>query len=406
MEAEPTTTTFLKNKPGPLVDVCQQDWVTDVYLRLAQKNKLKANDPEQVNQRFDEVWRAFFESNDVSCVNLVIREEISRGPSPFSSITAPIDLVKWIDLFCFGNYEQMKLNYFAKFHHCRWYHDDEATDPKLNILNVGDVGSMLETIRKTCPSGVLGSPLTGRDSGLYYVPPMNDILTIQEKVPSVYLGIVKDQSKTDDAAESLKFYKSRLTCGKISTLYFGIDDETKETKVTQVISGVQGSYLLSTTEEDVANADRHLLSRFILLPSVDIGEKKGEEGASFEIHQELHRYYYIVECMARSKVIPIELETARQVIDQTSEIMHRDTGTPILNSRQKNNILELARTMCILNAIWCTMTSEQFKYLQLDPVTGDYVGFNPRIFLEGVFPLLVISTDMIIQSMTLLSSTW
>jgi hypothetical protein len=123
-------------------------------------------------------------------------------------------------------------------------------------------------------------------------------------------------------------------------------------------------------------------------------------------HQEVHRIFGIVADMTRKEWAKIGgLDFARVMIDAVLDKLHSPTyATNNIVKREK--VLELCKCMCISYAVWYGLSAKEVRYLQRDPVSGEFVGFNPRVLLDGILPKLVITKEMVEDALSLLSCLW
>ena len=463
-----------------------EDWMLerDVYLRMCALNKLafraldrvyfdqktrqipahkyaayKTEKNRLITSMVIEVWNEFFTSPDVSYANEGVRLDWKKATvqivdgkkrithSHHTRVTR-LDVLPYhqYKIWCYElfsvvldvhyNYKIMYNNYTAKYHHCRW--QVGSTDPKLNIINHGDnMGGksfILTNVKKTCPS-MIGDMVTQITDKAFHVDRnLNDMLIIIEEMENKYLGISTGPGRGaagSGDSDALAFFKNRLTSGIASVIHFFLDEENNNRRdCKQAKSSCQGSYLCATNAR-LADADRHLLSRFTLQsvpksfgdkskngPKAGSSDKKPEFGTEtrqheviYEEHKDIHRLYYLTEqCIKSGTMVNnaygVSIDGANLMISMILNKMHLEYGIPTDNGRKRNSIIEMARCMCIAYACWNALTSPALRHLQYDPMTGDYIGINPRVVLFGIMPHLVITKDMVIDSLTSLSGQW
>ena len=465
-----------------------EEWMLkrDVYLRMCALNKkaFRALDREYFDQRTRkipkekyaaykteknrhitaatvEVWNEFFTSPDVSYANEGIRGDWIKATasivdgkkqinhSHHTRVTR-LDVLPYhqYKVWCYElfavvldvhyNHKIMYNNYTAKYHHCRWQVD--STDPKLNIINHGDnMGGksfILRNVKKTCPSMVGDMVTQITDKAFNVDRNLNDMLIIIEEMENKYLGIMPGGGKSGPSggsgeSDALSFFKNRLTSGISAVIHFFIDEEHNNRRdCRQANSSCQGSYLCATNAK-LADADRHLLSRFTLQsvpksfgdknkngPKAGSGDTKPQFGTEnrqhdiiYEEHKDVHRLYYFVEQCIKSNVINnnaygASIDGANLMISTILNKMHQDHGIPTDNGRKRNSILEFARCTCLAYACWNAYTSPALRHYQYDPLSGEYIGINPRMIIFGVFPFLLVTKDMVIDALTSLSGLW
>lgn len=405
-------------------------------------------------------WHTFFTAEDVSAATQGIRSDLVRVTTDItngrkkiqlshvakaSSIDArPYHQFKiWLyALFCViiqlhYNFKNMAINYFSKFHHCRYYYDHN--NPKLNCLNHGDHSGgksfmLIMGVKKTCPSRVCSMLTKMTDNAFNIDRNLDDMLIVVEEMEDKYLGIGNGSSskgRSGGAAasggEALNYYKGRLTSGQAITLAMCQDEEGMKAgrDSKENYCSCQGNYLVATNAR-LADADRHLLSRFMLVSvpkamgsadsvakreALEFGTNRHTDEIIFQQHKDIHSVYFMVEMFIKSNVLGndvygVTVDGAKIMIGRILDAYSRIYNISTSNQRKRNDVLEMARCMCISYAVWNMLTSPLLQYLQYDPVHGDYIGFNPRCILEGVFPFLVITKDMVFDSLLTNSGIW
>lgn len=394
------------------IDVTEEEWrlIDDIYARIGKLNQAipVPRSQELITEMVHEVWREFFESNDVSRSSKGIRYDLNKQHTQIFADDAALDRIdhfldtrddttdplsfddfmKWVTELSHGDII-LEANYFAKFHHCRWYED--ATEPKLNYMNVssGRTGTSyrLALISRTCPSGVVQ---LAAESAFNTDVNLNDALVISEET-SHYMLFPKSQGSDGTNSNTLNRFRNTLTTSKMSTLSFFIDSENGNRRDMKVVyKSTQGTYMLASNA-NLTDADPHVLSRFVVVNVPPLGvivNRPVITDRQIAQHRDLHRIYYIVECMCKSNVVSVDTTGADMFCTEIGDPQH-------LTARQKHLVLEMARTLCITSTVWCVMVSPEFKHLQCDKKHGKYIGLNPRIFVEGIFPLLVVTKQMV-----------
>lgn len=466
-----------------------EEWMLerDVYLRMCVLNKkmFRLLDNEFFNQKtskipderyaeyktekgrcvtaaFVEVWNEFFTSIDVSYANEGIRGDWTKAMVQIldgkkqinhahKTRVTRLDVLPYhqYKIWCYElfavvldvhyNHKIMYNNYTAKYHHCRWQVD--STDPKLNIINHGDnMGGksfILKNVKKTCPSMVGDMVTQITDKAFNVDRNLNDMLIIIEEMENKYLGIQPGPGNksggggsSSGESDALSFFKNRLTSGISAVIHFFLDEENGNRRdCKHAKSSCQGSYLCATNAK-LADADKHLLSRFTLqsVPKSfgdknkngpkagndkkpQFGTEDRQHDIIYEEHKDVHRLYYFVEQCVKSNVINnnaygVSIDGANLMINSILNDMHHEYGIPTDNGRKRNAILEFARCACIAHACWNAFTSPVLAHYQYDPLSGEYIGINPRMVIHAVFPFLIITKDMVIDALTSLSSSW
>lgn len=404
-----------------------------------------------------EVWNEFHKNGDVSYANEGIRDDWEKSTTELSNGKKRINHshstrisrlnvrpYHQYKIWCYNlfavillihyNFKLMYNNYTFKYHHCRYYYD--STDPKNNAINAGDnMGGksyMLRGVKKTCPSRV-GDMVTVMTPQAFNVDRnLNDMLIIIEEMEGKYLGINSGGGKSGSAQpndDAVNFFKSRLTSGETMVLEFFKDEEHGNRRdCKQSRSSCQGIYLCATNAK-LADADKNLLSRFIILSvpknfGDNSGSSKGNDkiilqaalddrrkDVLYEQHRDIHRLYFFTEQCIKSNVLNncaygVSIDAANIFINQILDDLSCDFKIPTSNNRKRNAVLEMARSMCIAFACWNALTSPVLEYLQYDPITSEYLGINPRLIARGIFPFLIITKDMVIDALTSLSTIW
>lgn len=409
------------------MDITEEEWMLqrDIFLRIAKQNEtvVVPRDTVITAAMAIEVWHAFFENNDVSIAALGIRHDLTsvttiseEGNScihhSFKHVAEndanDIGFQHWMIALCRGD-RCTEICYFAKFHHCRWY--TSSSNPKLNCLVVTNDTSktdvMFNTIKRTCPTRV-GDMETNMTAQSFNIDRnLNDLLVIMEEVSDRYLGGKSDASANKN--DALNYFKSRITNGiAITSSYFLDETNNNRLDVKYARSSCQGNYLMASNVR-ITDADAHLISRFMVLPAPETKEADTDEEISathFKQHKDLHRVYYLIECMDKSGVVKVEMAGARSMIKDALDTMERNSGIQTSNTRKRNNVLEMARCICIASVVWHVMVSPKFNYLQYHPQSGKYIGLNPRVLVEGIFPLLVVTKSMVTRALVLLANQW
>lgn len=396
-------------------DITEDGWQLekDVYLRIRKLNNgFSTRSPVIVGAMAIEVWHAFFTSNDVSFATVGIRDDLKRTTSLKLDDSKCIDhflkpegstasysfaeFTDWVTAFCGGD-AAMEVNYYAKFHHCRWF--ENSIYPKINCFNVcaslGKTSLMLRTIHRTCPTGVscIGYG-GGPDSAFNVDRTLDDMLIIAEEAPN-FMFTNRQKKGHNNASDASNMMKSKLTTGVMTVAHFFINEEEnnkRDMKYAKV--SVQGNYLMATSN-DLLSTDRHVLSRFLVVPrnNPDTESNKELKFSDLQLAQQrdLHRVYYIIECMTKSKVIEVNTEGARALINEMQ----------FGNDIKRNNALEMARILCIASVVWRVMMSPEFAHLQYHPQNNQYIGLNVRVLVEGIFPLLIVTKQMVTHAISL-----
>ena len=336
------------------------------------------------------------------------------------------------------NYGIMNLLYFCRFHHCRYYYNHD--NPKLNpfIYGFGNTGKsfMFGIIEKICPTGVC-KPLSkmtanwsqtneNRDEKLYLFNEFqNSFLGVNDK----FAGAAA--AANSNADDRVNYLKNMLTSGKSSTSsgVFGDDGSRKNVDSTASLQ----LNIFAASNSALHALDKDILARLLII-SVPlmindsggvkhhqnelIAKEKLKNGqVMYEQHKMIHRVYYLTEQMIKSGVLydhdmGVTSEFALIAINRILNDLQTEYGIQTGSDRKRNAVLEIARSMCIAAASFNALTSVLLRYLQYHPTQVDenndpvFIGFNPRVMFEGVFPFLVILKDHVIDALLSSRSIW
>ena len=343
------------------------------------------------------------------------------------------------------NYKIMFILWMASKHHCRWY--PYCNSPKLNVIlsGTGMAGKshMLQAVKQILPTGVGDMVTHITDQAFNTDRNMNDMLLIYEEFQNKYLGYASgggsggkndgDGSGSGGTSagsdkDTTNFFKARLTSGATTTMSWFENEETgmRDMKISK--SHCQGN-IIGASNNNFTGADVNVMTRFILLSvpksksqheghrpqdkaKFIFGSDNSQNNAIYEQHKELHRVYYMMEQMIKSRVIEdnvygVNVDGGRILIDMILDHLQKRYGISTGDVRKRNHILELARTMALSYAVWMGLMSPLTRYLQYDPHDPTkFIGLNPRVLMEGIMPFMVITKDMVFDAITSLSSLW
>lgn len=344
------------------------------------------------------------------------------------------------------NYKIMWILYMARLHHCRWQVD--CNSPKHNIIlsGTGMAGKshMLQSIKKILPTGVGDMVIHITDQAFNVDRNMNDMLLIYEEFQNKYLGYSGGGGgggkNTSDGGgggggvsagsdkDTTNFFKARLTSQATTTMSWFENEETgmRDMKISK--AHCQGS-MMGASNNDFTYADSNVMSRFILLSvpkskaqhegnrpqdktKFQFGTDTTQNRAIYEQHKELHRVYFLVEQMIKSNVLGenvygVNVDGGRIMRDLILDHLQKRYGISTGDVRKRDHILEMMRSMALSCAVWIGLTSCLTRDLQYDPHDpSKFIGFNPRVITEGIFPFMVVTKDMVFDAITALSSLW
>lgn len=403
-----------------------------------------------------EWWVEFFKNGRVSMAHLGIRQDLEGKPTPegkrkrygrvipvanFNIKTRPYGIFKeWVygyfrDYAAINHhYRTMNALYFARFHHCRSYAPG-AKNPKLNMVlhgqGMGGKSHRLNAVKDACPTAVPNS-ITHWTAQIFNTDMnLNDMLIIYEELSNKLIapsagkgGGGSSEAANDDARNN---FKEQTTAGETKTASYFQDEETGDRKVKFSKCQCQ-NVILGATNNDLTHTDPNVISRFIVesVPKsknehvgtraqdlmrhrMGIDTRKAE--LIVEEHREVHRVYFMIEQLIKSGILGdtyygVSIDGADTLIKEILDMNEAKYGIKTGDVRKRNHVIEMSRCMCIAYACWYGLCSPLTRHLQHDPVTNEFIGFNPRVILEGIVPQLVIVKDMVIDTLTTLPCLW
>jgi hypothetical protein len=333
------------------------------------------------------------------------------------------------------NYKTSDILFHARYHHCRAY-PPHCKDPKMNVLlsGQGTAGKShkLGATKDACPSGVAEGITHMTNQAMNVDQNMNDMLIINEEMSNKLIspsGGKGGAAGTSEAAndDARNNFKERSTAGVTVTLAFYQDEETGERKAR--ISKCQcQNVILGATNNDLSDSDPNVMSRFIIISvprsnNQVIGNRpqdknrlemaKDETKHSYlqEQVREVHRVYYMVECMVKAGILGntsfgVAIDGAQLYMMRILDMLQAKYGIATNDIRKRKHVIEMARCKCISYACWYGLTSPLTRHLQYDVYTGEFIGFNPRVLLDGIMPYLVVTKDHVIDAISALSCLW
>lgn len=342
------------------------------------------------------------------------------------------------------NYKIMWILYIARLHHCRWKVDCNSPSHNVILSGTGMAGKshMLQAIKKILPTGVGDMVTHITDQAFNVDRNMNDMLLIYEEFQNKYLGYSggggggKNGSdggggggvSAGSDKDTTNFFKARLTSGATTTMSWFENEETgmRDMKISK--AHCQGS-MMGASNNDFTYADANVMSRFILLSvpkskaqhegnrpqdknKFQFGTDNTQNRAIYEQHKEIHRVYFLVEQMIKSNVLGenvygVNVDGGRIMRDLILDHLQKRYGISTGDVRKRDHILEMMRSMALSCAVWIGLTSILTRDLQYDPHDETkFIGFNPRVITEGIFPFMVVTKDMVFDAITALSSLW
>jgi hypothetical protein len=119
----------------------------------------------------------------------------------------------------------------------------------------------------------------------------------------------------------------------------------------------------------------------------------------------------MVECMIKSGTLGnttfgVAIDGAQIYMTRILDLLQSKYGIATNDIRKRKHVIEMARCMCISFACWYGLTSPLTRHLQYDVYTNEFIGFNPRVLLDGIMPYLVVTKDMVINAISCLSCLW
>ncbi len=340
------------------------------------------------------------------------------------------------------NYKIVRLLYFSKGHHSRWHPD--CNNPKLNIILQGNgmagKSRAIQFTKKTCPTGV-GDMVTHITDHAFNVDRnLDDIYLMYEEFQNKFLGYSSGAGSKSGSSggtgggvsagsdkDTCNFFKARLTSGRTSTFaWCENDDGQRDVRISH--ASVQGN-LVGASNNDFTDADMNVLSRLILVSVAKakfdteglrpqdrtksiMGMDTEQDREIFEQHKEIHRIQFMTEKMIQSNILGdniygVNMEGAKIQINAILDILQKHYGVMTNDVRKREYVYELARLMCVNQAVFLGLMSSITRYLQKDPFDSKIdIGFNPLVMLEGIIPFLVAVKDHVIDGLTSLSCLW
>jgi hypothetical protein len=405
-----------------------------------------------------EFYDEFFTSNKVSLANIGIRNDLfgvkqgvkdigkrhigMRMPvSKFNMQVRPYHAYKmWVYSYFVEhdginhNYKTSDILFHARYHHCRSY-PPHSKDPKMNVLlsGQGTAGKShkLGATKDACPSGVAEGITHMTNQSMNVDQNMNDMLIINEEMSNKLISpsTGKNGNGTSEAAndDARNNFKERSTAGVTVTLAFYFDEETGERKAR--ISKCQcQNVILGATNNDLSDSDPNVMSRFIIISvprskndvignrpqdkqRLEMAKDETKQSLMQEQVREVHRIYYMVECLIKSGILGntmfgVAIDGAQIYMTRILDLLQAKYGIATNDIRKRKHVIEMARCKCISFAVWYGLTSPLTRHLQYDVYTGEYIGFNPRVLIDGILPYLVVTKDMVIDAISSLSCLW
>jgi hypothetical protein len=287
----------------------------------------------------------------------------------------------------------------------------------------------LQSVKDACPTGV-SDGITHLSAQAFNVGQnMDDMLIVNEEMSNKLISPATGKGGTSEASNDdvRNNFKERSTGGVTASLIFYTDEETGERKAKLHKCSCQ-NVILGATNNDLSDSDPNVMSRFIIISvprskndivgnrpidkdRLEIGKDENKSIAMQEQIREVHRIYYMVECLCNSGILGntffgINVDGGRTYIYKILDVLQSKYGIPTGDTRKRKHVVEMARCMCISYACWFGLTSPTTRHLFYDPYTGEYIGFNPRVLLDGILPYLVVTKDMAINAITSLNCLW
>jgi hypothetical protein len=415
-------------------------------VRVSQLAQYKRDTREYMEAALVEFWEHFFESPKVSHAGAEIRKDLRQNLArggyhgrvtpifPFD-VQARIYHQYKLQLYkYFSDYAGITYHYkimdalwHAACHHCRYYQPG-CKDCKLSIImgGDGDVGKSfrLDVVKKSMPPGVCESVSRMTHAALLTGQNFSDFLILSEEMAAELVGSA--DSKGDTRVEDARnIHKEVKTNHQTTTMAYHQDDEGN--RMYKMHKSMCQSNTLGATNINMAKMDQSVASRHIIfavpgttgqVEGTSAHEKeKQPDGQSKAMLDELlnqkkyeREVYYMVELLTRSgvsgdSVFGVEVGGARILINKILDQMQREYGVATHKPRKRKHVLEMARVLCIASTVWYVLVAPELRHLQHDPVTGVFIGLNPRVLL-AIIDRLVITTDHVVDALTMLSGLW
>lgn len=416
-------------------------------IKEGKKKEFDAEKHEFIIAAVVEMWDEFLNHPEVTLANQGIRDDLKRNKDGILGDCLPLNKYNirarsyhQYKLWNYGffadigainhHYKVMDAIYFAKFHHCRYYVPG-CKDPKLYLamLGVGMGGKThrLNIVERSCPTGVC-IKMSHTTANFYNTGGnLNDFLVINDEMPATIFGDAS--GKTDVSVDNVRNQaKERMTGGETLTGAFHTDDEGNR-MIKFFKCQCQGGFLGASNMRIEETADASISSRIFsmyvprsmydTMGNTANDKDKAESGRSiqdinktWEEHKQIHRVYYIMECIVKSGILGdntfgLEVEGARTIIKKTLDRLHTEYRIPTNDPRKRKAILEMARCKALAHAVWIGLTDPKHRHLFYDPYDPTkYIGFNPRVIIYAIMPEMVIKIDHVLDSLSCLSCLW
>ena len=407
-----------------------------------------------------ELFHEFLSNPNVSIANKGIRRDLLSGIAPNggkkthlglrmpqSKFENPVRMFHAYMLDLYGyftevegishHFKTMNLLWHAKYHQARTYAPGSC-DPKNNVIQLGQgmVGKSKRqaVVKRSCPTDVCLQVSHWTPQSFNTDDNLSDALMLNDEMSNKLLGPNQANKQgggnsdggMDDARNNAK---ERMTGHEQTTMSITIDEETGARR--RLICKAQTQYVtLGASNVLCEDVDPNVLSRFICVSCARtsgmaeiVGQRpqdknKLELGSDCEVdlrlveqQREVHRVYYLVECMCKSGILQnrtygVASNSAQIYITKILDLMLSKYGINTNNIRKRKFVIEMARSMCIAAACWNGLTSPLLRHLQYDPYTHEFIGLNPRLVLDGIVPWLRIGKDEVVMALTTLACLW
>ena len=314
-----------------------------------------------------------------------------------------------------------KAYYFCFLSHVGTFVYDWGLRPNALLLGTAAVGKshIFETIENlTYPGSFLAlSHVT--DKAFSTSTHFSDQTVCLHEAPLTYLGTDRYGKFT----VSDPVLKDRLTRQRSSTRYFTKDDAgTRITRDDQTMT--MGNYLIATNEV-IPPEESPLMSRF--LPFVinevhRVGFNRADQACGLDDLDDIRCdarnvqgaqlfifYSFLVEKAIMADIIPpVSRDAAELLVKEILNEFTRITGISTNQVRKRKMMIDLMATAGVLNAVHIALFSPLAVRHMMQKTDNEHHwrSFDPHLIISEVMPRLFVTTEIVVDIMTLMSSIW
>jgi hypothetical protein len=409
------------------------------------RNEFNEAKRELIQAMIVEVWDTFFNGEAVNTPNKGIRDDFMRHKNGVIGHRMPVNKCNiqarsyhqyklWLYGFfsdvCGVNHHFKIMNalYHGKLHSCRYF-PPGMNDNKNHIALLGD-GMGGKTFRlwwtaMTCPPSAVLKITHMTANALNTEMNFDGYYVVNDELPASLIGAA--DTKGDAAMDNVRNqWKERLTGGEGTTMAYHQDDEGN--RLIKLFKAQLQFVLAGASNMPFHKSDPSLQTRIhgLYVPrsmydgmgsraqdkdKAESGKSSKNDNEIIEQHRELHRIYFFMECLVKAGVFGdnrhgLEIEGARMIIDKTLDQLHTAYRIPTNDPRKRKSILELARSMALMNACWKVSTHPKYQALFHDPYDPKkYIGFNPRV-AYAIMSEAIVKSDHALDALSTFSCFW